>query len=89
MAVSEAKRKANARWNKENTTMVGVQIKKEEAKQFKAVCGQSGVTPSRVLRTAMNDYVQQVTCKTLYDLEPWDDFVQSHIHSIIAGDDES
>ena len=88
MAVSEAKRRANAKWNKENTTMVGVQIKKEEAKRFKEACRQSGVTPSRVLRTAMNDYVQQVTGKTLYDLEPWDDFVQAHLSSA-AGEDKS
>ena len=85
MAVSEAKRRANAKWNKENTTMVGAQIKKDEAQRFKEACSQSGVTPSRVLRTAMNDYVLKVTGKPLFDLESWDVFVQAHVPSAAAG----
>ena len=88
MAVSEAKRRANAKWNKENTTMVGAQIKKDEAQRFKEACSQGGVTPSRVLRTAMNDYVLKVTGKPLFDLESWADFVQAHVPSAAAGDED-
>ncbi len=36
MTVPEAKRGANAKRNKENTIMAGAQIKKQEARRFKA-----------------------------------------------------
>lgn len=88
MAVSEAKRRANARWNKENTTVVGAQIKKEEARRFKEACSQSGEIPGRVLRTAMNDYALRVTGKPLFDREPWDTFVQAHVLSAAVGKED-
>ena len=82
MPVSEAKRRANARWNKENATMVGVQVKKTEAQRFKDACKDSGITPSMVIRVAMSDFVQRATGEPLFSVDSWDDFVQAHILTV-------
>lgn len=82
MPVSEAKRRANAKWNRENATMVGVQIKKGEAQQFKEVCKTCEVTPSMLIRVAMNDFVQRATGEKLFhNVEPWDEYVKAHLPS--------
>ena len=37
MSVSEAHKKGNRKWDKENMTTLGCKVKKEEAELFKAV----------------------------------------------------
>lgn len=88
MGVSEAKRRANAKWDRESTARVGAQIKKEEVRRFTETCSQSGEIPGRVLRTAMNDYALRVTGKPLFDREPWDTFVQAHVLSAAVGKED-
>lgn len=53
MAVSNAKKKANAKWDSENMTTLACKIKREQADKFKAYCTGIGKTSNAILR----DYV--------------------------------
>lgn len=57
MAVSEKKRAANARWDKENMTLVSVKVRNTLKEEFRAVCEQNGTTMNAVLLKALHDYM--------------------------------
>lgn len=50
VAISEAKKKANAKWDSENMATIGVRLKKEQAEAFKDFCAKQGKTSNAVLR---------------------------------------
>ena len=50
MAVSQAQKKANAKWDKENMTTLGCKVKKGEAAQFKEYAKQQGTTANSLLK---------------------------------------
>ena len=50
MPVSEAKRKANAKWKKENRITFGCSTNKTEAAAFRAYAEQQGKTPNALLK---------------------------------------
>ena len=54
MAVSEAKKKSNAKWDAANMATLGVKVRKELADQFRAYCAVKGVT----VNTELREYVQ-------------------------------
>lgn len=53
MPVSDAKKKANAKWDSENMTTLGCKVKKDHAEKFKSYCSSIKKTSNAVLR----DYV--------------------------------
>lgn len=53
VAVTESRKKANAKWDAENMTTLGCRVKKDQAEKFKAYCAEVGKTSNAVLR----DYV--------------------------------
>lgn len=50
MAVSDAKKKANAKWDSENMATLACKVKKDHADKFKAYCSEIGKTSNAVLR---------------------------------------
>ena len=54
MAVSESRKKANAKWDAANMATLAVRVKKEMADQFRAYCTVKGVT----VNTELREYVQ-------------------------------
>lgn len=50
MEVSDAKKKANAKWGSENTATLACKVKKDHADRFKAYCAEIGKTSNAVLR---------------------------------------
>ncbi len=50
MPISDAKKKANAKWDSENMTTIGCKIKKGHAEKFKVYCESQGKTSNAVLR---------------------------------------
>ncbi len=50
MAVSQAQKKANAKWDKENMTTLGCKVKKSEAIQFKEYAKRQGTTANSLLK---------------------------------------
>ncbi len=47
MAVSEAHKRGNRKWDKENMTTLGCKVKKEEATAFKEYAKEQGKPPIR------------------------------------------
>lgn len=50
MPASEAHKRANAKWNKENMTTLGVFLKKTDANAFKEYAARHGKTVGTMLR---------------------------------------
>lgn len=50
MAVSDAKKKANAKWDSENMATLACKVKKDHADKFKVYCLEIGKTSNAVLR---------------------------------------
>lgn len=50
MAVSESKKKANAKWDSENMATLACKVKKSQAAAFKAFCEAKGKTSNTVLK---------------------------------------
>lgn len=46
--VRESRKKANAKWDKENMTVIGCRIRRDRAEAFKAICAASGTNPNAV-----------------------------------------
>ena len=57
MAVNDAKRKSNEKWDKENMAYQTVKVRRELLEQFKAVCAERGDRVNTVLREAMENYI--------------------------------
>lgn len=56
--VTEARKRANAKWDKENMTILGCRVRKDFAEQFKAACTEAGTTSNAVLKQAAEDFVK-------------------------------
>ena len=65
MPVSEAQKRASKKWNEKNTQVMGVKFRKEQAEQFKSLCADCGVTPSEVIKVAVNDLLMELTGEPL------------------------
>ena len=57
MAVSDAKRKSNEKWDRENMAYQTVKVRMELLEQFKAACAERGDRVNTVLREAMENYI--------------------------------
>lgn len=57
--VTEAKKRSNAKWDKENMTVVGCKMRKSKADEFKAACKLVGTTPNAVFRKAMDEFMEE------------------------------
>lgn len=59
MTVSEARRKANAKWDKENLTIIGCRLRKEKAEEFKQYAKNHNTTPNALLKEFINDCLEE------------------------------
>ena len=59
--VTEARKRANAKWDKENMTSLACRVKKDYAEKFKAACIEAGTTPNAVLKQAVEEFLQAHT----------------------------
>ena len=57
MSVSEAKRKSNEKWDKENMAYQTVKVRRELLEKFKEECATRGDKVNTVLREAMESYI--------------------------------
>lgn len=56
--VSDSRKRANAKWDKENMTVLACKVRKEVADKFKAACAAEGMTSNAVLQQAVRDYIE-------------------------------
>ena len=59
VAISEARKKANAKWDAENMTTLGCRLKRKQAEKFKAYCMGLGKTSNAVLREYVFDCIDE------------------------------
>lgn len=59
--VSDAQKKASAKWDKENMIVVGTKLKRSYAADFRAMCEAVGTTPSAVIRKAIDAFMEANT----------------------------
>lgn len=59
MALSEARKAANAKWDKENMSTLACKVKKEEAAAFKEHCAQQGKTCNTVLKEFVLETIER------------------------------
>ena len=64
MALTDAKRRANNKWNAANMTVLGCKVRKDEAERFKAECAERGTTVNAVFRSAMEDFMDKAAKET-------------------------
>ena len=57
--VTEARKRANAKWDKENMVVLACKVKREMAEQFKAACAAQGTTSNAVLQQAVKAFLDE------------------------------
>lgn len=59
MPLSEARKAANAKWDKENMSTLACKVKKEEAAAFKEHCASQGKTSNTVLKEFVLETIER------------------------------
>jgi len=59
MPLSDARKKANKKWDSENMQIVACKIRKDTAAKFKEVSKSNGTTPNELLRNFIQEYIQE------------------------------
>ena len=60
MAVSEAQKRASAKYQEKNIASLACRVKKEQAERFKAYCETQGKTSNAVLREFVMECIGEV-----------------------------
>jgi len=58
MPISEARKRANKKWNSENLTSFTVKLNKEKTERFRAAAAAAGTTPTTVLKEAIEKFIE-------------------------------
>lgn len=65
MPLTEAKRKANNKWDAANMTVLGCKVRKDKAERFKTVCKLEGTTPNAIFIAAMDSFLIEYDSATM------------------------
>lgn len=57
MPLSEARKKANKKWDAANMTNFSVKLRRDYAERIKAAAAAAGTTPSTIMRNALDDFM--------------------------------
>lgn len=58
MPISEARKRANKKWNTENLTSFTVKLNKEKTEKFRAAAAAAGTTPTTIIKQAIEKFIQ-------------------------------
>lgn len=58
MPISEARKRANKKWNNENLTSFTVKLNKEKTEKFRAAAAAAGTTPTTVIKQAIENFIE-------------------------------
>lgn len=58
MPLSEARKKANRKWDQANLTNISIKVKKSYYEEVKRVTAAEGTTPAAIMRKAIDDFMQ-------------------------------
>ena len=71
MALSEARKRANKKWDADNMRNLSIKLRKEYAEEVKRACQEAGTTPAAVMRAAIDRFMHG---------EPVQEPVQEPVH---------
>ena len=57
MPLSEARRRANKKWDAENMQNLSVKIRRDYADRIRAAAAAAGTTPAAIMRRALDDFM--------------------------------
>lgn len=57
VALSESRKKANAKWDKENMTVLGCKVRKDYADRIRAAAAANNDTVNAIIKRALDDYL--------------------------------
>ena len=57
--LSDAKKRANAKWDKAHMMILGCKVRKDFAAQFREACTAAGTTPNAVLKQAAEQFLKE------------------------------
>lgn len=55
--VTEAKKASNARWDKQNMTVLGCKVRKDYADQVRTAAARNGDTVNAIIKRALDQYL--------------------------------
>ena len=58
MALTDAKRRANNKYIKENMTTLGCKMRRDDAEEFKVACRMAGKTPNAIFKAAADQFME-------------------------------
>lgn len=58
MPLSEAKKRANRKWDSANLTNISIKVKKDYYERVKKATAEAGTTPAAIMRKAIDDFMQ-------------------------------
>ena len=59
MPLSEARKRANKKWDAENMQNLSVKIRREYADQIREKARAAGTTPAAIMRKALDEFMQK------------------------------
>lgn len=58
-ALSESRKKANAKWDKDNMTILACKVRKDYADRVKAAAARNGDTVNAIIKKALDVYLEE------------------------------
>lgn len=59
MPVSDAKKKANAKWDAANMSVLSIKTRRDKAEAFKALCAEHDTTMNAIFTAAMDAFMRE------------------------------
>lgn len=59
MALTDARRRANNKYIKENMTIVACKVRKDYAERVKDLAARNGTTVNAIIKTALDNYIKE------------------------------
>nr|DAT51554.1 MAG TPA: ParG [Caudoviricetes sp.] len=56
--LTDAQRRANNKWDRENMSNINCKMRREIAEEFKAAAKANGTTPNALIRAWIDEYIQ-------------------------------
>ena len=58
MPLSEARKKANRKWDSANLTNISIKVRKDYYERVKKATAEAGTTPGTIMRKAIDDFMK-------------------------------
>ena len=67
MPMTPAQKRAHDKYDKANYTNLSIRIRKTYADEIRAACAADGITPSSIMRAAIDEYMKEYNARVAAD----------------------